>query len=313
MVRTAQNPWESQDLSALVSIGTHALWLSTSGLPRKFGRPVVIMMTGGGAPAAAYIRLQRLLSKFARVYFYDRAGYGFSESAPTRNPNAEDASRDLVALMKAVGVGPPYVIVAHSYSGMIARTFTAMYRWAVSGLVLVDCATELLQAVVPNGIPGKAFAAVTEGVDYDAVTHLREECKLDDSEWDAMIHAYELTSRKQRENPEGTRDTGHRLAERYQFERQAFGRLKVSVMSLELDREFRALFEKGVEMGNGTEEQREEVRRMLETFRLFGPQIKYAQMRLSSRSRWVSLPQCGHDMPIRNPEFVAREVGLVLD
>ena len=313
MVHTALNPWESQDISALVSIRTHALWLSTSGLPRKFARPVVIMMTGGGAPGAAYVRLQSLLSKFARVYFYDRAGYGFSDVSPIRNPSAVDASRDLAALMQAVGVAPPYVIVAHSYSGMIARTFTEMYRESVSALVLVDCATELLQAVVPGGIPGPAFAAVTEGVDYDAVLHLREESGMSDQEWQAMIHAYELTAKKLGENPEGTRVTGRWLAERCQFERQAFGRLKVSVMSCEMDREFRALYEKGVEMGNGTEAQREEVEGMLQNFSLFGPQIKYAQMRLSSRSRWVSLPLCGHDMPTRNPEFVAREVGLVLD
>src|ERR1700730_3066772 len=75
MVKQTRNLWETTSKSDLVSIGTHKLFLSTSGPVRTPGTPVVIFFTGGGVPVAAHVRLQAMISGFARVYFYDRSGY----------------------------------------------------------------------------------------------------------------------------------------------------------------------------------------------------------------------------------------------
>lgn len=81
MVRRSSNVWERDGKQQLVSVGSHKLWISTSGPPRKAVEPVILFFTGGGVPILAYARLQRLLSKHWRV-FHDRSGYNRSERGP---------------------------------------------------------------------------------------------------------------------------------------------------------------------------------------------------------------------------------------
>ena len=58
---------------------------------------------------------------------------------------AQDAASDLHALLSAAKEPTPYVMVGHSYGGMVARLYASTYPDDVSGLVLVDALTEGLQ------------------------------------------------------------------------------------------------------------------------------------------------------------------------
>lgn len=93
------------------------------------------------------------VSKFTRVCAYDRPGtvaitgqhVEASRSPPVPQPTtATDGMRDLHALLTAAKVPGPYVLVAHSWGGLIARLYAAHYPNEVAGLVLVDTLTELL-------------------------------------------------------------------------------------------------------------------------------------------------------------------------
>ena len=66
------------------------------------------------------------VAKFARVCAYDRPGTPVGEkpsrSDPVREPTtAEDAVADLHALLSAANEAGPYVLVGHSYGGLIVR------------------------------------------------------------------------------------------------------------------------------------------------------------------------------------------------
>jgi pimeloyl-ACP methyl ester carboxylesterase len=83
------------------------------------------------------------VSKFTRVCAYSRPGTGLTEtrgvSTPVAQPHpVEQDVADLHALLTAGGVAGPYVLVAHSYGGLIARLFASTYPDEVSGLVLED-------------------------------------------------------------------------------------------------------------------------------------------------------------------------------
>ena len=58
---------------------------------------------------------------------------------------AGDAVADLHALLSAAAVAGPYVLVGHSYGGLVVRLYASTYPQDVAGLVLVDALTEGLQ------------------------------------------------------------------------------------------------------------------------------------------------------------------------
>jgi len=67
-------------------------------------------------------------------------------SDPVPQPTtAKDAVADLHALLTAAGEPGPYVLVGHSYGGLIVRLYASTYPKDVSGLVLVDAFSEGLR------------------------------------------------------------------------------------------------------------------------------------------------------------------------
>jgi len=83
------------------------------------------------------------VSRFTRVCAYSRPGTGLTEargvSTPVSQPHSvEQDVADLHALLTAGGVPGPYVLVAHSYGGLIARLYASTYPDEVAGLMLED-------------------------------------------------------------------------------------------------------------------------------------------------------------------------------
>ncbi len=84
------------------------------------------------------------IAKHERVCAYDRPGTvsfsgAMSPSTPVRQPTtAADGVADLHALLAAAGEQGPYLLVAHSWGGMIGRLYASTYPEEVAGLVLVD-------------------------------------------------------------------------------------------------------------------------------------------------------------------------------
>ncbi|HET7237480.1 MAG TPA: alpha/beta hydrolase, partial [Terrimicrobiaceae bacterium] len=91
------------------------------------------------------------VSRFTRVCAYDRPGTARlddtpTDSTPVRQPTtAQQGVADLHALLIAAKEPGPYVLVGHSWGGLIARIFASTYPDEVSGLVLVDPASEFLK------------------------------------------------------------------------------------------------------------------------------------------------------------------------
>lgn len=84
---------------------------------------------------------QDAIAPFARVCTYDRAGLGWSDPAPEGWTQAGMVA-DLHALLAAAGEPGPYVIVAHSLGGLLARTYARTYPDEVVGLVLLDATSD---------------------------------------------------------------------------------------------------------------------------------------------------------------------------
>lgn len=167
----------AEDFSGSVAIGAgRKIYLECTGA----GSPTVVLISGKGNGAADWSEtldpadpahradydavawgkgnLRRggsavfpMVSRFTRVCAYDRPGVrldGPDQSTPVAQPHpADQAADDLHRLLTAAGEPRPYVLVPHSYGGLIATLFARTWPDEVSGLVMVDAATPLMREV----------------------------------------------------------------------------------------------------------------------------------------------------------------------
>lgn len=112
------------------------------------GDQTVILEAGVGGYTLNWWRVQPRIAEFARVCSYDRVGYGWS-SPRTSAFDANEAVANLRGLLVAGGVQPPYVMVAHSFGGVIVRAYQQQYPADVTGMVLVETVTPDMAARIP--------------------------------------------------------------------------------------------------------------------------------------------------------------------
>jgi pimeloyl-ACP methyl ester carboxylesterase len=104
---------------------------------RGAGSPAVIFESGISATSLNWTHLQNAVSAFTRAIAYDRAGLGWSSpSLCERTPS--NIVRELRTLLQQAGIPPPYILVGHSFGGVVVRHFAALHPAEVSGLILVD-------------------------------------------------------------------------------------------------------------------------------------------------------------------------------
>ena len=135
---------------------------------RGTGSPTVVLISGtrgayddwtdlidpknpAGAPNPGESAVFPQASKFTRVCAYDRPGTSrnnntVTDSTPVLQPTtAQQGVADLHALLTAAKEPGPYILVGHSWGGLIARLFASTYPDEVAGLVLADSASEFLR------------------------------------------------------------------------------------------------------------------------------------------------------------------------
>lgn len=129
---------------------------------RGTGSPTVVFISGGVNSAAIWSMPYDFdhptptvfpeVSRFTRVCAYDRPntatpapndGISLGTSTPvTGSVTAANGVIDLHRLLHRAGVPGPYVLVAHSFGGLIARLYSSTYPDQVAGLVLIDSPSE---------------------------------------------------------------------------------------------------------------------------------------------------------------------------
>jgi pimeloyl-ACP methyl ester carboxylesterase len=101
------------------------------------GTPAVVLEAGIAGSSLGWTVVQPSIAAFTRVCSYDRAGLGWSEgSAATKT--IQQMSSDLGTLLANAGISPPYVLVGHSFGGLLIRVFAHFHQRQVAGLVFVD-------------------------------------------------------------------------------------------------------------------------------------------------------------------------------
>jgi pimeloyl-ACP methyl ester carboxylesterase len=146
------------DFAGLVDIGGgRQMYMECSGT----GSPTVVLESGLRGAADVWSMSSAgegaptvfpEVANFTRVCAYDRPGTVVGGESPSRSDpvsqpvTAQDAVADLHALLSAAEEPGPYVLVGHSYGGLVVRLYAMTYPQDVSGLVLIDAISEFLQA-----------------------------------------------------------------------------------------------------------------------------------------------------------------------
>ena len=98
--------------------------------------PSVVFLHGAGGRASDWDATIDGLSGVSPCS-YDRFNVGSSGHDEQRHSPAE-AAADLEGVLEATGMEPPYILVAHSWAGLLALVEAGRHPEDVAGLVLVD-------------------------------------------------------------------------------------------------------------------------------------------------------------------------------
>jgi pimeloyl-ACP methyl ester carboxylesterase len=128
------------------------------------GSPLVLLLAGypmrgdyawnTAMPGHKALTVYSEVSKFTRVCTYDRPGtmivngenFTMSRSTPVKQPvTVADQASDLERLIKVANLPGPFIIVAHSAGGLIARMYAFSHPEDLVGLILLDVTTEDLK------------------------------------------------------------------------------------------------------------------------------------------------------------------------
>jgi pimeloyl-ACP methyl ester carboxylesterase len=135
--RAAVPPLEVPGNAHVVDVGGRRLHVVVHGA----GAPTVVLVSGFGAPQATWNAVVPALAAVTTVVTYDRAGVGDSELG-SRPADGRQSAVDLKALLTALGVPRPCVLVGHSYGGRVVRLFAAAYPEDTAGIVLAETGHE---------------------------------------------------------------------------------------------------------------------------------------------------------------------------
>jgi len=133
----------------LIDIGGYRLHMHWMGS----GGPAVVMDAGLGATSLLYELILPRIAEFTTAVAYDRAGYAWSDPAPSDVPRtSRQMMAELHTLLDRAAVPPPYVLVGNSFGGINVIVYADLYPDEVAGLVLIDPSTPGMFEI--PGMPG---------------------------------------------------------------------------------------------------------------------------------------------------------------
>lgn len=212
-------PGPGHPFGGLVAISaTRKMYLECRGT----GSPTVVLVPGLDSSSDAWTTSQAkseppvfdAVARFTRVCTYDRPGTVVgddltpSPTTPVPQPTtAQDSVRDLHALLRASGEAGPYVLVSHSYGGLIARIYAGEYRHDVAGLVFVDAfAPQWKSAMTPRQWE------ITKAITGPTAEQIAQYPEIERIDFDASVAQARFAAPPSRSLPEAvlSRDTRNR-------------------------------------------------------------------------------------------------------
>lgn len=117
----------------LVDIGGCRLHIYEQGR----GSPTVVLESGIAGSSLGWSLVQPKIAEFTRVCSYDRAGLGWSDRCGSAT-TIDAMVLELATLLQRAKIPAPFVLVGHSFGGLLIRAYACRRPDEVAGLVFVD-------------------------------------------------------------------------------------------------------------------------------------------------------------------------------
>jgi len=101
------------------------------------GEPTVLFEAGFGATHLNWRGIQEAIADSARTVAYDRCGLGWSSPCRTARIPSNIAA-ELHETLSRAGLKAPFILVGHSFGGLVMRRYALLYPDEVAGVVLID-------------------------------------------------------------------------------------------------------------------------------------------------------------------------------
>jgi pimeloyl-ACP methyl ester carboxylesterase len=105
------------------------------------GSPTVLLDAWAGGWSTEWAPVQPMVARTHRVCAWDRAGSGWSDLG-THDHTPRAYAAEMHAVLHAADIPGPYVLVAASYAGRVARLYASQHPEEVVGVVFVDAVHE---------------------------------------------------------------------------------------------------------------------------------------------------------------------------
>lgn len=308
--------WNIGQKAAAVNIGSHNLFLYARGTDRKPGDPAVIIMQGLGSSITGWEAVQQHLSLFIRVFSYDRTGYGQSDIS-TETPSSTQIAHELDLLLQHAHIPPPFILVAHSWAGILSRELLALRAADVAGIVFVEANQEHTLEILDWRILSNS--PVLQNVDRLTATVLLQSQKLTAAEW-KIYQDTEATEKHQKQAAlefEQYQASFPVLAAKAQLQQVPLLLADRPVCAIRGDngKDFQKLYEAGVALGNGNETERAAFRKMVEGWNTRDRELQKGNLGLTDiRLRhYFEVPNSGHNVQLTSPDSIVAGVNWVLE
>lgn len=291
------------------------LFLACKGPARTNDQPVIIFEAGMGASSSSWLPVQRLLDPRIRSYRYDRAGYGRSPVSPSTR-SASIMAAELLDVLASAGVEPPYILVAHSYGGVVAREVLAAAAGpdAIVGMVLVDANQENTHKTLRKPLLPLAELAGPDRLALLDMTGLlagRDQYTPEELQLLTLYAERESKVRIMAREMESVPRSSEELAEKKQFETMALMMRPITVIRGDTKRDYRRVISATQQAGVHGEARwgLAKVSEFVESqFDDLDCELQRQQMLLSASSRFVQASGSGHAVIATEPKLVAYEV-----
>jgi len=148
MVRSASASSRYQPMGKLVDVGGYRMNILAEG--DAHGGPTLVWITGAHDTGLALYPLHKVMRNETRSILFDRPGTGWSDTGPFQHTTAREAE-ELDTLLTKAGERGPFILLGHSYGGLLAANPARRHPERTAAVVLLDATPPDVFFYLPSG------------------------------------------------------------------------------------------------------------------------------------------------------------------